>query len=492
MQEELHQFDRNKVWELVPRPKDHSIVGTKWVFRNKLDDQGVIVRNKARLVAQGYSQEEGIDYDQTFAPIARLEAIRIFLAYAAHKGFKVYQMDVKSAFLNGYIKEEVYVRQPPGFISSTYPDHVFKLHKALYGLKQAPRAWYTMAVNVAALAKMKFDIGFDIDMDLFDGSDQVFKDILELFREQQLVQIMSTRMKIAADEFKEWVFTAHNLDQNTLVGTISGTQVSLSPTLLTEVFHLSTGDDSVELSREEFASMLDRMGHSVENPNKLLKKNLSIEFRFLADIVGKVLLAKHSAHDTISRYQFCLMGALVDKKHLNWGEIFFDLINKKINKSFVNFGRILGVFLHSRCPKLLVSNGMHINATKRLTCALFGKWDRQIIKPTRTTTASGTSTIAVSSPQAPALIEELLASTSSPPSPPPVVSTSTSTSTISTSFSSPITISSPISPPTTSEQFHPLHYYPPLDIPSFNILENSFMDASPSSPAELPSTSSYQ
>ncbi|KAK8952168.1 hypothetical protein KSP39_PZI004103 [Platanthera zijinensis] len=142
MQEELHQFERNKVWELVPRPKDHSIVGTKWVFRNKLDDQGVIIRNKARLVAQGYSQEEGIDYDQTFAPVVRLEAIRIFLAYAAHKGFKIYQMDVKSVFLNGDIKEEVYVRQPPGFISSTYPDHVFKLHKALYGVKQAPRAWY--------------------------------------------------------------------------------------------------------------------------------------------------------------------------------------------------------------------------------------------------------------------------------------------------------------------------------------------------------------
>ncbi|KAK8930658.1 hypothetical protein KSP39_PZI016172 [Platanthera zijinensis] len=142
MQEELNQFERNKVWELVPKPRNHQIVGTKWVFRNKLDDQGIIVRNKARLVAQGYCQEEGIDYDQTFAPVARLEAIRIFLAYAAHKKFKVFQMDVKSAFLNGDIKEEVYVKQPPGFISSTLPEHVFKLHKALYGLKQAPRAWY--------------------------------------------------------------------------------------------------------------------------------------------------------------------------------------------------------------------------------------------------------------------------------------------------------------------------------------------------------------
>ena len=101
IQEELVQFERNKVWELVPAPKDRAIIKTKWVFRNKMDEDGVVTRNKARLVAKGYSQEEGIDYDETFAPVARLEAIRIFLAFAAHSNFKVYQMDVKSAFLNG-------------------------------------------------------------------------------------------------------------------------------------------------------------------------------------------------------------------------------------------------------------------------------------------------------------------------------------------------------------------------------------------------------
>ncbi|KAJ9542477.1 hypothetical protein OSB04_028983 [Centaurea solstitialis] len=106
------------------------------------DENGVVIRNKARLVAQGYCQEEDIHYEETFAPVARLEAIRIFLAYAAHKGFKVYQMDVKSAFLNGKLKEEVYVKQPPGFESEKYPNHVYLLGKALYGLKQAPRAWY--------------------------------------------------------------------------------------------------------------------------------------------------------------------------------------------------------------------------------------------------------------------------------------------------------------------------------------------------------------
>ncbi|KAH9679831.1 hypothetical protein KPL71_026290 [Citrus sinensis] len=121
--------------------------GTKWVFRNKMDESGVVVRNKARLVAQGYNQEEGIDFDETFAPVARLESIRMLLAYACHKDFILYQMDVKSAFLNGYILEEVYVKQPPDFENDKFPNHVYKLLKALYGLKQAPRAWYDRLKN---------------------------------------------------------------------------------------------------------------------------------------------------------------------------------------------------------------------------------------------------------------------------------------------------------------------------------------------------------
>lgn len=142
MQEELNQFERQKVWTLVPRPRNRSVIGTKWVFRNKLDEQGIVTRNKARLVAKGYSQEEGIDYDETYAPVARLEAIRMFLAFAAHQDFKVYQMDVKSAFLNGKLEEEVYVEQPPGFENPKLEDYVYYLFKALYGLKQSPRTWY--------------------------------------------------------------------------------------------------------------------------------------------------------------------------------------------------------------------------------------------------------------------------------------------------------------------------------------------------------------
>jgi hypothetical protein len=141
MQEELNNFTRNEVWHLVPRP-NQNVVGTKWVFYNKQDEHGVVTRNKARLVAKRYSQVEGLDFDETYAPVARLESIRILLAYATYHGFKLYQMDMKSAFLNGPIKEEVYVEQPPGFEYSEYPNHVYKLSKALYGFKQAPRACY--------------------------------------------------------------------------------------------------------------------------------------------------------------------------------------------------------------------------------------------------------------------------------------------------------------------------------------------------------------
>jgi hypothetical protein len=141
IQEELNNFKRNGVWSLVPHPKQN-VVGTKWVFRNKQDEHEVVTRNKARLVAKGYAQVAGLDFEETFAPVVRLESIRILLAYAAHHSFRLFQMDVKSAFLNGPIKEEVYVEQPPGFEDDRYPDHVYKLSKALYRLKQAPRAWY--------------------------------------------------------------------------------------------------------------------------------------------------------------------------------------------------------------------------------------------------------------------------------------------------------------------------------------------------------------
>ncbi|GJU66118.1 retrovirus-related pol polyprotein from transposon TNT 1-94 [Tanacetum coccineum] len=142
MQDELNQFERLQVWELVPRPKGKNIIALKWIWKNKCDAENIVVQNKTRLVAKGYKQEEGIDFEESFAPVARLEAVRMFIAFAAHMNITIFQMDVKTAFLNGPLKEEVYVSQPEGFIDSEFPNHVYRLKKALYGLKQAPRAWY--------------------------------------------------------------------------------------------------------------------------------------------------------------------------------------------------------------------------------------------------------------------------------------------------------------------------------------------------------------
>ncbi|GJX65423.1 retrovirus-related pol polyprotein from transposon TNT 1-94 [Tanacetum coccineum] len=144
MQEELHQFDILQVWELVDEPFGKNVIKLKWLWKNKKDEDQTVIRNKARHVAKGYAQEEGIDFEESFA---RLESVWIFVAYATHKSFLIYQMDVKTTFLNGPLKEEVYVTQPDGFVDPDHPEKVYRLRKALYGLKQASRAWYDELSN---------------------------------------------------------------------------------------------------------------------------------------------------------------------------------------------------------------------------------------------------------------------------------------------------------------------------------------------------------
>nr|GFA57870.1 retrovirus-related Pol polyprotein from transposon TNT 1-94 [Tanacetum cinerariifolium] len=150
MQEELHQFNRLDVWELVDRPLCKNIINMKWLWKNKRDKENTVIRNKSHLVAKGYAQKEGVDFEESFAPVARLEAVRLFIVYDAHKSFTVYQMDVKTAFLYGPLKEEVYINQPDGFVDPYYPDKVYRLKKALYGSNKlqgsgtmnSPTSWY--------------------------------------------------------------------------------------------------------------------------------------------------------------------------------------------------------------------------------------------------------------------------------------------------------------------------------------------------------------
>ncbi|GJY53788.1 putative ribonuclease H-like domain-containing protein [Tanacetum coccineum] len=223
MQEELNEFERLEVWELVPRPDKVMVITLKWIYKVKLDELGGILKNKARLVARGYRQEEGIDFEESFAPVARLEAIRIFLAFAAHMNMVVYQMDVKTAFLNGNLREEVYVSQPDGFVDKDKPNHVYKLKKALYGLKQAPRAWYDMLSSF--LISQDFSKG-SVDPTLFirrDGKElllvQIYvDDIIFAASTPELCDLFS---KITCSKFKM-----------SMMGKISfflGLQISQSP-----------------------------------------------------------------------------------------------------------------------------------------------------------------------------------------------------------------------------------------------------------------------
>lgn len=143
MQEEIFSINKNNTWMLCDLPTGKKAIGLKWIFKIKHDSNGEIQKHKARLVVKGYSQRAGIDFKETFAPVARFETVRIFLALAAQRHWTVHQFDVKSAFLNGELNEEVYVEQPAGFTIKGFEDKVYQLRKALYGLKQAPRAWYS-------------------------------------------------------------------------------------------------------------------------------------------------------------------------------------------------------------------------------------------------------------------------------------------------------------------------------------------------------------
>ncbi|GJT45966.1 retrovirus-related pol polyprotein from transposon TNT 1-94 [Tanacetum coccineum] len=202
MQEEIHEFERLEV---------------------KTNESGGVLKNKARLVAQGFRQEEGIDFEESFAPVARIEAIRIFVANAAHKNMTIYQMDVKTAFLNGELKEEVYVSQPEGFVDQDNPSHVYKLKKALYGLKQAPRAWYDMLSSF--LISQQFSKGV-VDPTLFTrhaGNDIL---LVQIYVDDIIFASTNTAM---CDEFANQMTNKFKMSMMGQMSFFLGLQISQSP-----------------------------------------------------------------------------------------------------------------------------------------------------------------------------------------------------------------------------------------------------------------------
>ncbi|GJT75000.1 retrovirus-related pol polyprotein from transposon TNT 1-94 [Tanacetum coccineum] len=223
MQEEIHEFERLEVWELVPCPDNVFLIKLKWIYKVKTDESNGVLKNKTRLVAQGFRQEEGIAIEESFAPVARIEAICIFIANAAHNSMTIYQMDVKTSFLNGELKEEVYVSQPEGFVNQDNPSHVYKLKKALYGLKQAPRAWYDMLSSF--LISEQFSKGA-VDPTLFTrhaGNDLL---LVQIYLDDIIFASTNTAM---CNEFANQVTTKFKMSMMRQMSFFLGLKISQSP-----------------------------------------------------------------------------------------------------------------------------------------------------------------------------------------------------------------------------------------------------------------------
>ncbi|GKA20745.1 putative ribonuclease H-like domain-containing protein [Tanacetum coccineum] len=297
MQEELLQFKLQQVWILVDLPIGKRAIGTKWVFRNKKDERGIVIRNKARLVAQDHRQEDGIDYEEVFALVARSEAIRLFLAYASFKGFLVYQMDVKSAFLYGTIKEEVYVTQPPGFKDPDYPEKVYKVIKAVYGLHQAPRAWYETLANY--LLSNGFKRG-KIDQTLFikkqkgdillvqkpEGS-EAFHQVVDFLNASQIRYALIENPKIYISLIQQFwrTATARTIDDGEveITASIDGQVKTITEASLRRHLKFQDSDGITSLSNTEIFEQLALMG--TFNFSKMIfdamVKNLDSTHKFL-------------------------------------------------------------------------------------------------------------------------------------------------------------------------------------------------------------------
>nr|GEU62494.1 hypothetical protein [Tanacetum cinerariifolium] len=329
MQEELNEFERLEVWELVPRPDKVMVITLKWIYKVKLDELGGILKNKARLVARGYRQEKGIDFEESFAPVARLEAIWIFLAHATHKNMVVYQMDVKTAFLNGNLREEVYVSQPDGFVDQDNPNHVYKLKKALYGLKQAPRAWIEISQSPRGIFINHSKYALEsLKKHGFESCDPVDTPMME-------------KSKLDEDKEGKAIDPSHYRDadhagyQDTRCNT-SGSVQFLGERLIS---WSSKRQKSAAISSTE-AEYIALSGHNAAirtltdvNINKLYQP-----WRSFAAIINKCLTGKTSGYDSLRLSQAKILWGLYHKRnvyyaYLMWEDFVYQVKHKNQKKN---------------------------------------------------------------------------------------------------------------------------------------------------------------
>ncbi|GJV84420.1 retrovirus-related pol polyprotein from transposon TNT 1-94 [Tanacetum coccineum] len=324
MQEEIHEFQRLEVWELVSYPDKVLLIKLKWIYKVKTDEFGGVLKNKARLVAQGFMQEEGIDFKELFALVAKIEAIRIFVANTAHKNMTIYQMDVKTAFLIGELKEEVYVSQPEGFVDQDNPSHVYKLKKALYGLKQAPRAWYDMLSSF--LISQHFSKGA-VDPTLFTrqaGNDLL---LVQIYVDDIIFASTNTAM---CNEFANQMTTKFKMSMMGQMSFFLGLQISQSPR-------------GIFINQSKYASEIVKKygmlsSDSVDTPmveKSKLDEDLQgkpVDATLYRGMIGSLMYLTSSRPDLI--YAVCLCAryqAKPTEKHLNAVKRIFRYLKGTIN-----------------------------------------------------------------------------------------------------------------------------------------------------------------
>ncbi|GJS79876.1 retrovirus-related pol polyprotein from transposon TNT 1-94 [Tanacetum coccineum] len=324
MQDEIHEFDRLQVWELVPQPDCVMIIALKWIYKVKLDEYGDVLKNKARLVAKGYRQEEGIDLEESFAPVARIKAICIFIANAASKNITIYQMDVKTAFLNGKLKEEVYVSQPESFIDPDHLTHVYRLKKALYGLKQAPRAWYDTLSRF--LLDNKFSKGA-VDLTLFTRKTGKHILLVQIYVDD--IIFSSTDPK-ACDIFSDEMSSKFQMSMMGQMSFFLGLQVSQNP----RGIFINQSKFALEILKKFGMDSCDLVDTPMVDRLKLDEDPLGIpvdQTRFRS-MVGSLMYLTASRPDLVfalcmyARYQ-----ALPTKKHLKALKRVFRYLRGTIN-----------------------------------------------------------------------------------------------------------------------------------------------------------------
>ncbi|GJX22215.1 putative ribonuclease H-like domain-containing protein, partial [Tanacetum coccineum] len=365
MQEELLQFKLQKVWILVDLPSRKKAIGTKWVFKNKRDEISIVVNNKVRLVAQGFRQEEGIDYDEVFAPVAKIEAIRLFLDFASYMGFTVYQMDVKSAFFYGTIEEEVYVYQPPSFVDHAHPKKIYNVIKALYGLHQAPRAWYE------TLSSFLMENGFrrdTIDKTFFIKKNKSnilmgilnFHEIIDFLTRSSIHYALTVSPVVSTTFVEQFWMTAKSKTINNvryITATVAGKPVSISEASIRSDLQFNDAAGIDVLPNQAIFDTIQLMGYEGDLNTLTFNKGLfSPQWKFLFHTIIHCLSSKSTSWDQIPTNIATVVICLATHQVYNFSKLIFDGMMRHLDakKKFIMYPRFIPVFLTNQLKNVPV------------------------------------------------------------------------------------------------------------------------------------------